>query len=698
MKSSLLITFISSFFSFASLAQVTQINSNRSLEPTFPLTNDKTILISGTDNTVWVTNGTLAGTIQLSTTIFYMGAEAVVNGKFVFKGSSVATGTEIFVTDGTIGGTMLLNDIYPGATGSVPDIDMAVLNGFVYFTASRPAEGRELWRTDGTPGGTTFVKDIVAGPTNSNDPDGYHLFSNGTYLLMSVKTVATGAELWKSDGSGGGTAPLFDINTGAASSNPDYFFPFNNLVFFQATDATHGKEYWKTDGTPGGTTILKDINPGVPSAFSLFNIPFFYQFNGKAFFIADDGTHGDEIWSTDGSEVNTDLLKDIQTGPFASTFVITSIKVGNKFFFTSTNNTDRFEIWESNGTPAGTQLFMAFTPADATGSPFIFPNYTVDINTGNFSQPLFQGNKFFFRAGTVAEGSELWISDGTLAGTHMVKNIGPGSADGVALGLYTYTASHLYFGADDGVHGVELWKSDGTDIGTTMVADINPNAEDADPSPSFFVNNGKLLFTATNGDDPNERDLYVLDGVLPLPVHLLDFTVTPKSSDAFLQWSTAQEINSKDFVVERSVDGVKFMDLGTVSAVGNTSVKSSYSFIDAGMLNSGKEVVYYRLNARDKDGRSSASKVISLNIKASSQWSARLMNNPVAGNVRIMVNGITDKVQFTVQDLTGKTLYRSVPAKTNGQVSIPVDHLQPGVYILISESNNERKSVKFVKQ
>ena len=239
--------------------------------------------------------------------------------------------------------------------------------------------------------------------------------------------------------------------------------------------------YWRTDGTAAGTALLKDINPGPGHVYSFLNFPFYFHFNNKLFFIANNGTQGNEIWSTDGTTANTVILKDIQTSPAGSTSIFNAIIVGNKFFFTSSDFATRFEMWQSDGTTAGTVLFKSFAPADVSGSPLIMPPFLFDYLNGANNQALFQGNKFFFTAGTVDEGVELWVSDGTLANTVMVKNIGPGDANGVQPSSYAYTSNYFYFPANDGVNGNELWKSDGTGPGTSMVANINPGAEEFGP-------------------------------------------------------------------------------------------------------------------------------------------------------------------------------------------------------------------------
>ena len=77
-----------------------------------------------------------------------------------------------------------------------------------------------------------------------------------------------------------------------------------------------------------------------------------------------------------------------------------------------------------------------------------------------------------FRADGASTGWELWKSDGTAAGTVMVKDIRSGRADS-SPAEFTAVGNTLYFRADDGTNGYELWKSDGTATGTVMVKDIN---------------------------------------------------------------------------------------------------------------------------------------------------------------------------------------------------------------------------------
>ncbi len=685
------------FYSLSANSQVTQINNNSSLDPTMPFPNGKTILVSDIDSTLWITDGTLAGTTPLPTTIKFIAPGGFLNGKFIFTAKSNALGIELYYTDGTNTAPTLLKDINPGAPDSEPDDDFAILNGYMYFTASRPTEGRELWRTDGTFGGTDIFKDLVAGPTSSNDPNDYHLFSNGSFLLFDVKTAADGNELWISNGTAGNGMQLKNINSGAVSSDPDNFTKFNSLVLFQANDGTHGIEYWRTDGTEAGTFLLRDINPGLGNVYLFFNLPFIFNFNGKAYFNAYNPTTGNEVWMTDGTEANTAILRDIQILPFGFSTILNAVKLGNNFFFSSSDFATRFEIWKSDGTPDGTTLFMSFDPADPSGSPFLMPPYDIDYNSQTLVQNPFQGNKFFFTAGTSTDGNELWVSDGTPGGTHQVKNIGPGATNGVNASSFVYTSNFLYFVANNGTDGAEPWKSDGTDGGTSQVANINPG-DDSDPLYSFFINNGKLFFNATDGNSPTATDLYVLDGVFPLPINLVDFTVSEKTGNALINWSTSVEIINREFVIERSLDGTHFTAIGTTKPSLTAFSKKAYSFTDWNIGSLGVNKIFYRLRQLDKDGSATVSRIVALTIKGSKLFALKIIGNPATSFLTVEISGNNDKVQLGIRDVNGRSLSLSSTYNGNGFVSLPISNLKPGIYFLVAETGEGQKTLKFIKK
>jgi ELWxxDGT repeat protein len=138
-------------------------------------------------------------------------------------------------------------------------------------------------------------------------------------------------------------------------------------------------------------------------------------------------------------------------------------------------------LWRSDGTAAGT-LFLHPFQLDFDATSAVVPmEFT----------PL--GNRLFFVGDDGVHGRQLWQTDGTVAGTALVRLLVPNSVSGLAA-----AGDRLYFTADDGVHGFELWTSDGTAAGTRLVQDIAPEAGSSSPA-GLTVAGGKLYFSADDG-------------------------------------------------------------------------------------------------------------------------------------------------------------------------------------------------------
>ena len=695
----------------AAQAQITKLSSNTSLEVETPLTSTKTILVESGFKKLWVTDATVGGTIKLSDNIMYDEVGGVLNGKFIFAASNATYGSELWITDGTAAGTQLLKDIYPGATGSEPQDDFVLHNGYLYFTASTADFGREIWRTDGTEAGTTMVGDLTPGPAGSGIKGSFNLFSAGSYILFTMPTTAEGYELWRTDGTAAGTSMVKDINPGTPGSEISTYSVYNNMVFFAAKTAANGTELWKTDGTGAGTQLVKDIRPGTESALNISsgiattNFFLMYPLNGKMLFLANDGVHGVEIWSTDGTEPGTFLLKDIN-GEAAVSFIslFTGVKVGNRLIFSAYQQETGAELWETDGTTSGTKIFKEILPGTDGGIPMLLPYFSFSGNA--LEQKLYKDKWFFFLFSLPADGGvELWKSDGTDAGTVKVKTLrapdGDEETDDSDPGTvsYVYTTAGIYFSVDNGSIGSELWKSNGTDAGTEVVADINQGAEESEISFTFFPVNGYFIFTATDGDDAFKWDLYRLEGSLaPMPVKLESFTASLQNTDGKLAWVTSLEVDSRDFVIERSDDGKLYTAIGAVVAAGNSTHKNRYSFTDAGIGSGGKRVVYYRLRMRDRDGTEELSKVLLLNLKPVAGLQVQLLGNPVQSDIRLSLAQSTAPVKISIKDAAGKTVRNLQVKAESGTLSIPAGTLSPGVYFLVAETNGGSNVIKFFKQ
>jgi len=120
------------------------------------------------------------------------------------------------------------------------------------------------------------------------------------------------------------------------------------------------------------------------------------------------------------------------------------------------------------------------------------------------------GNKIFFTASNAANGEELWITDGTVAGTKMVKDINPGS-DGSNPSYLCAAGGKVYFSAANPAYGAELWVSDGTDAGTMLAYDIYVGADGSAPRniTAMGANNGLIVFAAEDENSVLDSKYYL---------------------------------------------------------------------------------------------------------------------------------------------------------------------------------------------
>jgi trimeric autotransporter adhesin len=421
-------------------------------------------------------------------------------GTLFFRATTAAAGVELWKSDGTSGGTLLVKDIFAGASSSTPS-NFTTAGSILFFTAiDSNSNGVELWKTDGTNAGTVMVSNINTAANAGSSPS--VLTAVGTSLFFSATDATTGAELWKSDGTAVGTIRVKDINLGAGSAGITTAANLGGVLIFGATDGVTGLELWRSDGAFAGTYRVRDISVGNGGALGAV-----LAFGTEVILSANDGITGTELWKSDGTLAGTVQVKDIFSGASSSNPGNLTL-LGSTLYFSATDSANGTELWKSDGTNAGTNLVL-------------------NINANSTSSSLAQlraapsaGIIYFSAAGNTADGSELWRSDGTAAGTTLIKNINP-TANGSSniANPVVVNGTHLYFSATDGTNGSELWVSDGSNAGTVMLKDINPGPVSSSPG-SITVSGGTLYFAATEASTGTE--LWKSDGTAAGTVQVKD--------------------------------------------------------------------------------------------------------------------------------------------------------------------------------
>ncbi|MCA8951416.1 MAG: hypothetical protein KDE27_18050 [Planctomycetes bacterium] len=480
---------------------------------------------------LWVTDGTAAGTILLQDIVPGVGSSgplpylnedrheigtASIGGapRILFSAQSVSEGNEPWISDGTPAGTRLLLDINPGPEGSSPN-EFTAFHGKVYFVASEPGTGLELWESDGTAAGTLLAADVFAGPSSSV-PAHLHVLPGGGALLFQARSPSFGYDLYSYDPVAG-TATRLAVLNASSFNGPRDFHDVGGRTLFSSWSATTGQELWVTDGSAAGTQVI-DLVPGPGDSTPRLDDAI--VLGSTLYFAATTAAAGTELWSSDGTAAGTQLVADIVPGAGSSTPKALANLGGVLAFAAETPATGR-EPWVLIGSAA--TLVADLEPGAVSSNPSQFALVgsqtlfaaTIGSTTGLFrfgagqltllaaatvrGMTAFGAGRWLFR-GNASQGREPWITDGTVAGTNMILDVGAGqtTASSTPIGIQATSDGALFFGASDGFTGHEpwVWKPGST---PQQLADIEPGASASYPQLLAQTEHWSLLHGQATG-------------------------------------------------------------------------------------------------------------------------------------------------------------------------------------------------------
>ena len=533
---------------------------------------------------LWKSDGTVAGTVPIPLPATLdprpgIGLFAVRGDTLYFAGDEAATGLELWKLEGGV--ASLVKDIRPGPEGSIfPLAGFPFLNGSIFASVSSAVlvladdgvHGPELWASDGTAAGTVLVSELAPGdarPTLDPYVQFYDSPVLGDRLILRVFDPVLGYRLLASDGSLAGTGYFDSISAGGSS-----FFPVrSNVVLYESTgpfcfqgfgDRLIFESYqssperwvaWGTDGSAAGTQALVDpgATPNFGSEFlSCAALETGVLFGGSS--LVESG-----LWLTRGTPETTSLAlgAGAANAPLNSRLRPHLVARGSELLFGAEDS-----LYRSDGSPDGTILitglvnysygslgvardgtiyFSDFELQASDGTPE-GTHPVADLNGANASSPSdltpLGDHEIAFAATDDALGEELWASDGSESGTRLLADIRPGPHGGLSRPFGDFSAegpprtfaaldATVVLVADDGPHGAELWVTDGTPLGTGLLRDIYPG--DYPSTPRSFARLGaRILFSAES--ELEGRELWATDGTYPGTVLLKDVAPGPASS------------------------------------------------------------------------------------------------------------------------------------------------------------------------
>jgi ELWxxDGT repeat protein len=500
----------------------------------------------GNPNSLWVTDGTVAGTVRLAESYARSPGRDLWSDRLqllFFAAFDSAHGSEPWVSDGTPAGTRRLLDVQPGVASSEPG-GFRPAGDLVFFSARDSQFHFTLWRTDGTAAGTAVQ---VTGAGSEASP--YPFTSTGARVLFAAFGDSS-IQVWATDGSAGGTARLVDL-AAAPEWSLGLLGATTGRVYFYTDEAAAGVRLWTTDGTADGTRALARFPAGATSLDRPFALRFLAD--GTVLFFAADGAHGVEPWRSDGTVAGTRLVKDVCPGACSSYHGYLSVPTlaGGRLFVHLATPQHGAELWVTDGTAAGTREVLDMCPGAcssglssfaALGGALLFKGQPTETGAdeidlwrsdgtsggtfrltqghrvgefGGFQSGLVVGDTLVFASGDGVRGTELWASDGTIAGTRLAGDLAGAGESGSTPRQITAVGNRVFFVADD-TAGEELWVSDGTAGGTVRIGELVPGSDVPGPfGPSHFSRltgwNGKLFFVLDDGRGPR---LWVSDGTV----------------------------------------------------------------------------------------------------------------------------------------------------------------------------------------
>ena len=378
---------------------------------------------------------------------------------------------------------------------------LGALAGKEIFSASN-GQGSALWITDGSAAGTQLIHQFgMQGVQFSSS--GLNLVQLGTAAFFVADDGVSGPELWKTDGTTGGTSQVADLFPGATGSHPVLRGVLgNNLIFSAVPDGSANRQMYAIDGTTAGIHVLSSFtgtDTGVLDGFLVTD--------DKFYFVAESASSAGAIWVSDGSTAGTRQVSN----PFANQLSAAASgfgkpeslqRLGNLVLYASESL-----VWTIDIATDTVDAVTATSGVDGYGPPTLA--YGNDLAAMN-GFGLFLGG-----SGALTQGLPLsvWRSDGTAAGTSIVA--AAGTVDVHQFPFLRKAGDRVVYVTSDSQNGRQLWGTDGTAANTVRLTDVPQSTDLVDPSIiAVATAAGVAYYAISDGGDSSAWSVWKSDGTV----------------------------------------------------------------------------------------------------------------------------------------------------------------------------------------
>jgi ELWxxDGT repeat protein len=298
------------------------------------------------------------------------------------------------------------------------------------------------------------------------------------------------------------------LSCGNQNQNLSYFTIFNNQLYFNSYDSLKGFEMFVTDGTLDGTHLFKDINDSYScDGGPRFGATNFCKYEDYLFFLGYDSLNGTQLWNTDG--INTKLVKEINPNyynrPYRDQDFIAML-VGKNCLFINYIQQDSLLVGN-----CGLYIFKKDSICQI--------NFSKDSYHSRFNEYIFiHHDKLYFYRGVDGNNFNLWVTDGTDDGTHIVLAANTKNSLPISFTSLSYNAQHdnrffsyngsLYFEANYDSIGFGLYRLDDFDAPVKKVDSTLIEQMLCYPNPTKEILNIKFTTLATESCNLSLTDMY----------------------------------------------------------------------------------------------------------------------------------------------------------------------------------------------